>query len=283
MALVIVALSLVEAASRTHDSNSSAIATVDRLDDKMFDRALLAASSSDRSWDSLMLGKPGQIALPTSHLASCCTVRCPPFSAFNNRCPFLLHLRSQPARAVLVHGMEKEAAQPWHQDDKTHNSPLTDARDVTGSPLEWTSAMMVAANAVAREESLSVHEVQEKFTRLSQLLGLEDANIQYMNLKGVMQLALNAAADVTLRMMQLKSIMPNADLLTLVARCPRLLEERTSIADVKADVDARVDTAHASTSGMHRDQLKEMMLGSFYETWNEYCLRNSLWRPAGSA
>eukprot|EP00747_Dinoflagellata_sp_TGD_P044872 gnl/TRDRNA2_/TRDRNA2_143519_c0_seq2.p1 gnl/TRDRNA2_/TRDRNA2_143519_c0~~gnl/TRDRNA2_/TRDRNA2_143519_c0_seq2.p1 ORF type:complete len:187 (+),score=22.83 gnl/TRDRNA2_/TRDRNA2_143519_c0_seq2:135-695(+) len=185
MALVIVALSLVEAASRTHDSNSSAIATVDRLDDKMFDRALLAASSSDRSWDSLMLGKPGQIALPTSHLASCCTVRCPPFSAFNNRCPFLLHLRSQPARAVLVHGMEKEAAQPWHQDDKTHNSPLTDARDVTGSPLEWTSAMMVAANAVAREESLSVHEVQEKFTRLSQLLGLEDANIQYMNLKGI--------------------------------------------------------------------------------------------------
>eukprot|EP00747_Dinoflagellata_sp_TGD_P206474 gnl/TRDRNA2_/TRDRNA2_80182_c0_seq1.p1 gnl/TRDRNA2_/TRDRNA2_80182_c0~~gnl/TRDRNA2_/TRDRNA2_80182_c0_seq1.p1 ORF type:complete len:348 (+),score=39.77 gnl/TRDRNA2_/TRDRNA2_80182_c0_seq1:90-1133(+) len=123
--------------------------------------------------------------------------------------------------------------------------------------LERTPDMVLkeAVESVAQEEGMSETEVQERFERLTEVLGLETLETEGVKLPDVVRLAAHAPLDVTFRVVGLKTMLPHVDVSTLVARCPRLLEAEMDLSKVRKEIDA----AEACTEGVPRNLLEELM------------------------
>eukprot|EP00747_Dinoflagellata_sp_TGD_P034008 gnl/TRDRNA2_/TRDRNA2_136988_c0_seq1.p1 gnl/TRDRNA2_/TRDRNA2_136988_c0~~gnl/TRDRNA2_/TRDRNA2_136988_c0_seq1.p1 ORF type:complete len:339 (-),score=53.77 gnl/TRDRNA2_/TRDRNA2_136988_c0_seq1:82-1098(-) len=136
------------------------------------------------------------------------------------------------ASNVQVHGLNDEAV-PWPGAD-----------------------MSLSLDVVAKEEGLTEKEVKEHVLKLTEVLGLETLEIEGVNMAAVMRLAVHAPHDVPLRVLKLKTILPNTDVSVLVARCPRLLKQETDLAQVEAEF----QLAEASTEQVSRQLLEALMV-----------------------
>lgn len=210
---------------------------VDKLADdslsKLFDRDL-GSPLHLSDLDDTMLGKPSHLALCTSHLSSIAALRSPSLPNLGLASPVPVDLRSRSVANFKVHGEKAESA---------------------SLPVDKASELRVAMAAVAREEHLPVQEVEQRFVQLNEILPLTALDVEGVNLHDVVCLAVHAPVDIALRALKLKSILPDADVGKLVARCPRLMDTETDLVEVKAELDA----AEARIEGVPRKELGKLM------------------------
>jgi len=131
----------------------------------------------------------------------------------------------------------------------------------TWSEKNWTSfahwTVRVTIDMVAKEEGISVQDVQARFVRLAKLIQLDITELEgIMKVSGIMRLAVRAPDDISRRVVELKTLLPSMDVPKLVARCPALLVAETSLAELKAKLDA----AHVCTDGVPRTLLERLMV-----------------------
>jgi len=107
-------------------------------------------------------------------------------------------------------------------------------------------------------EGMTDDEVKVQLTQLTEVLGLETLEMEGINIAEVMRLAVHRPHNVPFRMLKLKSILPNIDVSTLVARCPQLLKQETDLAQVQ--VEAEIDAAEGCTEHVSRELLEELMV-----------------------